>query len=272
FGSIKLSDDECAVVASALKSNLHLTELEIRKIIKLKDPGMKHLCEILENPVSIVKSLGLKSCSLSEVSWSSLASALKFNSSHLTALDLYENNLKDAGVKELCAFLQNPECKLQKLKQVFILEHCSLSEIGCDYLASALKSNPSHLTELNMSHNNLKDAGVKQLCGFLQNPECKLHVLIFWDCRLSEISCDYLVSALKSNPSHLTGLELGQNRELKDAGVKQLCESRILSKISCDCLASALKSSPSHLTGLYLEGNGLKDSDVEQLKDLVKDV
>ncbi|XP_043960800.1 NACHT, LRR and PYD domains-containing protein 14-like isoform X2 [Gambusia affinis] len=283
FGSIKLSDDECAVVASALKSNLHLTELEIRKIIKLKDPGMKHLCEILENPVSIVKSLGLKSCSLSEVSWSSLASALKFNSSHLTALDLYENNLKDAGVKELCAFLQNPECKLQKLK----LEHCSLSEIGCDYLASALKSNPSHLTELNMSHNNLKDAGVKQLCGFLQNPECKLHVLIFWDCRLSEISCDYLVSALKSNPSHLTGLELGQNRELKDAGVKQLCgflqnpgckleklrlERCSLSKISCDCLASALKSSPSHLTGLYLEGNGLKDSDVEQLKDLVKDV
>ncbi|XP_016530671.1 NACHT, LRR and PYD domains-containing protein 3-like [Poecilia formosa] len=171
----------------------------------------------------------LKSCSLSEVSWASLASALKFSSSHLTALDLYGNNLKDAGVKELCGFLQNPECKLQKLKQKsymfysFRLEHCSLSEISCGYLASALKSNPSHLTELNVSHNNLKDAGVKQLCGFLQNPECQLHVLIFWDCKLSKISCDYLVSALKSNPSHLTGLELGQNRELKDTGVKHLC-------------------------------------------------
>ncbi|XP_014836888.1 PREDICTED: ribonuclease inhibitor-like [Poecilia mexicana] len=167
------------------------------------------------------------------------------------------------------------------------LEHCSLSEISCGYLASALKSNPSHLTELNVSHNNLKDAGVKQLCGFLQNPECQLHVLIFWDCKLSKISCDYLVSALKSNPSHLTGLELGQNRELKDTGVKHLCgflqnpeckleklrlERCSLSKMSCDYLASALKSNPSHLTGLYLEGNGLKDSDVEQLKDLVKNV
>ncbi|XP_027860177.1 NACHT, LRR and PYD domains-containing protein 14-like isoform X35 [Xiphophorus couchianus] len=267
----ELSEIQCSALAFMLQMSEVLDELNLEKY-NTSESGRRRLIPAVRN----CRKARLIHCSLSEISCSSLVSALKSNPSHLTELDLsWNEDLKDSGVKELCGFLQNPECRIQRL----ILEYCSLSEISCSSLVSALKSNPAHLTELDLHNNNLKDSGVKELCGFLQNPECRIQRLILIHCSLSEVSCSSLVSALKSNPSHLTGLDLSFNA-MKDSGVKELCgflqnpECRIqrlilrfctMSEVSCSSLVSALKSNPSHLTELDLRGNDLKDSGVKEL-------
>ncbi|MEQ2236600.1 hypothetical protein ILYODFUR_014381, partial [Ilyodon furcidens] len=116
------------------------------------------------------------------------------------------------------------------------LQHCMLSEINSTALASALKSNPSHLTELDLSWNeDMKDAGVRELCGFLESPRCSLMILSLFSCSLTKISCASLVSALKSNPSHLTELDLRGN-SLVRSDVEQLLDVEKSTKFELKCL------------------------------------
>uniref|UniRef100_A0AAZ3P5Z3 B30.2/SPRY domain-containing protein n=1 Tax=Oncorhynchus tshawytscha TaxID=74940 RepID=A0AAZ3P5Z3_ONCTS len=154
-------------------------------------------------------------CLVTEEGCASLVSALRSNPSHLRELDLSYNHPGDSGVRLLSAGLEDPHCTLEKLKYVEGLCQC------CASLVSALRSNPSHLRELDLSNNDLKDSGVKLLSVGLGNPHCKLETLRLSGCLVTEEGCASVVSALRSNPSHLRELDLSYNHP-GDSGVRLL--------------------------------------------------
>ncbi|KAM4719045.1 NACHT, LRR and PYD domains-containing protein 12-like [Anableps anableps] len=214
---------------------------------------------------------------LSEIQCSALAYMLQMSEEVLDELDLRKYNTTKEGRWRLFPVVRN--------SKKFRVVHCELSKPHCEVVSSALKSNPSHLRDLDLSWNKIRDSGVKHLCTGLESPNCRLEILRLINCKLSEISWASLISALKSNPSYLIELDLSENKDLKDAGVKELCgflktpHCRLntlrlkrcrLTELSCASLVSALKSNPSHLTELDLSENNLKNAGVKELCDFLQ--
>ncbi|XP_078022815.1 NACHT, LRR and PYD domains-containing protein 12-like isoform X12 [Epinephelus lanceolatus] len=191
----------CAALGSSLKSNpAHLRVLDLTGN-DLRDGDVTNLCEFLAEPRCGLETLSLNSCMLSAKRCRSLNSALS-SSSDLKELDLSWNYLMDQGAELLSDWLRKPQCRLETLR----LAGCQFTERGCAALGSSLKSNPAHLRVLDLTGNDLRDGDVTELCEFLAEPRCGLETLRLSHC--TESSCEYLASALKSNPSHLRVLEL----------------------------------------------------------------
>lgn len=65
-------------------------------------------------------------------------------------------------------------CLINMFNFFFRLCACSFSEVSCDSLPSALRSNPSNLTELDLGQNQMQDSGVKLLSDLVKSPNYKL--------------------------------------------------------------------------------------------------
>ncbi|CAM4550144.1 unnamed protein product [Leuciscus chuanchicus] len=165
------------------------------------------------------------------------------------------------------------------------LDDCNITDKGCVTLASALKSSPSNLRDLDLSENKLRDSGVKRLSDGLKDPHCKLQKLNLYHCGVTDEGCAALASALRSNPEHLRELNFTENK-IGDLGLKLLSDVLkdslcVLEKLrlgqcgvtdeGCAALASALRSNPSHLRELDLSQNKIGDSGVIALSAGLKD-
>ncbi|XP_035258086.1 NACHT, LRR and PYD domains-containing protein 3-like [Anguilla anguilla] len=157
--SCDLREKSCEIVASALQSsNSPLRDLDLSNN-NLGDSGVKLLCAALMSPNCKLQTLGLGWCNLTDGCCDVLASVLHSPHSELRDLELRDNELQDSGVRALSAGLEDPHCKLERLG----LSGCRVTQRGCDSLASALCSNPSHLIELDLRYNHPGDSGVRAL-------------------------------------------------------------------------------------------------------------
>uniref|UniRef100_A0A8C1QSD6 NACHT domain-containing protein n=1 Tax=Cyprinus carpio TaxID=7962 RepID=A0A8C1QSD6_CYPCA len=268
LSSADLSPAQWSAVAFVLlTSEEEMEECDLKKF-KKSDECLFRLLEVLK----ISKRALLNDCDLTDESCSNLVKALR-SDNNLIELNMSNNNLLDSGVKQFCIGLENITCKLEILK----LSDCSITEEGYKALASALRSNPSHLKELDLRGNDPGQSGVKELNDLLQDPNCQLKALRFLG-PAAEEAFQYVKGIVGENPLLLRELNLNE-RELGDTDMKRITDllqdkhcklnTLILSKCglteeSCSALATVLRSNPS-LKELDMSNNNLQDSGVKKL-------
>ncbi|XP_016424830.1 ribonuclease inhibitor-like [Sinocyclocheilus rhinocerous] len=167
----KLSSSQWSAVAFVLlTSENKLDAFDINEFVGENNKAEK--LNVLQYLLPVIK-VHLSDCGVTDKDCAALTSVLRSNPSQLRDLDLINKAIRDSGVKLLSVVLEDPRCKLEKLW----LWDCGVADEGCAALASALRSNPSHLRELSLTLNKLGDSGVTLLSAVLEDPHCKLEIL-----------------------------------------------------------------------------------------------
>ncbi|XP_051742925.1 NACHT, LRR and PYD domains-containing protein 12-like isoform X43 [Ctenopharyngodon idella] len=279
LSNCSVTEEGYKALASALRSNpSHLIELDLTG----NDPGqsgVKKLSDLLQDPNCQLKTLKFLSAAADEAC-QYVKRVVGKNPLLLRELNLSEHELGDTQVNQIAALLQDKHCRLNTLT----LSGCSITEKQCVILTSALKSNLSHLRELDLSRNKIGNTGVKHLCDVLKDSHCKLERSRLSNCSVTEEGYKALASALRSNPSHLIELDLTGN-DPGQSGVKELndllqdpnCQLKTLRFLSaaadeaCQYVKRVVGKNPLLLRELNLSRHELVDTGVNQIAALLQD-
>nr|XP_056706909.1 ribonuclease inhibitor [Euleptes europaea] len=259
----------CENLRTLLSTKPSLTELRLGDN-RLGTSGIKVLCEGLLDPHCQLQKLHLDYCELSVRNAEALSSALRTKT--LTELNLSNNKLGDAAVKQLCEGLLDAHCQLESLQ----LESCRITAASCGDLGTVLSTKPS-LKELCIGENKIGNAGAALLCQGVLNPDCKIEKLWLWECDFSAASCKDLSNVISTKES-LKEISLIGN-DLKDEGMEHLCQGLKSPKAAvqslwlrecgltaacCKSIASVL-SQNGRLKELQIGSNNLQDEGVAQI-------
>ncbi|CAN9509027.1 unnamed protein product [Ophioblennius macclurei] len=220
---------------------------------------------------SFLRSGSLNKADLSPAQWATLVFVLLTSEEELGVFELGNYTRSEEGLLRLLPVL--------KTAQVAKLNACKLTAACCEALSTAIHS--SRLRELDLSHNNVKDAGLMQLYGALKRS--KLEILRLRSCGLTERGSKALASLISSASGQLKLLDLADN-DLQDEGVKKLsagvesphCTLETLSLSLCrvseeGCLFLASALLLSRLTELDLSYNHPGNSGLTLLSTLLEE-
>ncbi|XP_039526659.1 NACHT, LRR and PYD domains-containing protein 3-like isoform X5 [Pimephales promelas] len=234
---------------------------------------------LVEEIQQYLKSGRIKETKLSSSQWSAVVFVLLTSEEKLDKFDINDfvgRENKTEKLKVLQKLL--PVIKESRSVQ---LRDCGVTDEGFAALTSALRSNPEHLRELDLSENKIGES-VNLLSDVLQNPHCKLEKLWLRDCGVTDEGFAALTSALISNPEHLRELDLSGNKIgesvnlLSDVLQNPHCKLEKLWLMDCGvtdegfaALTSALRSNHEHLRVLDLSLNKIGES-VNLLSDVLQ--
>ncbi|XP_068197976.1 protein NLRC3-like [Antennarius striatus] len=145
--------------------------------------------------------------------WSTLVFILVSSENVLDVFDLRKYGASEEALLRLLPVV--------KTSKIALMNGCKLTWKSCEALMRVLSCQPSSLRELDLSNNDLQDEGVMLLSSGLKSPHCTLEVLRLSGCLVTKEGCMCLVSALRSNPSHLRELDLSYNHP-GDSGMAML--------------------------------------------------
>ncbi|KAL2083525.1 hypothetical protein ACEWY4_021298 [Coilia grayii] len=207
-----LLPSHCSVLAYViLVSEDILDELDLSKYNTTHE-GRRRLLEAVKG----CRKACLIGCHVTRPVFEPVTSALQSENSQLTHLNLSYNDLTNVQDK-LFVSLKIEQCKLKTLT----LNCSELTGDFCGSLSSVLESGHTGLSELDLSNNDLSDAGGEQLSNGLKSQNCKIAVLRLSGCLMAEKGSEALASALESNPYHLRELDLSYNHP-SEAAVSSL--------------------------------------------------
>ncbi|KAM4524684.1 NACHT, LRR and PYD domains-containing protein 3-like isoform 1-T2 [Odontesthes bonariensis] len=226
---------------------------------------------LVEEIQCYLNSGSLSKASLSPGQWNTLVFVLLTSEEELSEFKLCNYARSEEGLLRLLPVV--------KAARVANLSACYLTAACCVTLTSVISS--SQIRELDLSNNNVTDAGLMQLSAGMK--KSKLQTLRLRSCNLTKDSSDDLASVISAASGQLRVLDLTDN-DLQDEGVKRFsaglgsphCKLELLmlawcrvTEEGCTFLASALNSS--RLRELDLSYNHPGNSGLMLLLALVED-
>ena len=136
----------------------------------------------------------------------------------LSVLEIYDSNLGDKGVENLCKALVKVKSKVTNLS----LSKCSLTSECASWLAKVLSDKNCEITNLTLDENEIGDEGVCVLCPALI--KSKLTLLSLNTCSLTSECASWLGDVLSDENCEITHLTLADN-DIGDEGVHVLCDA-----------------------------------------------